>query len=48
MDFLLPLRFMLPVLLTELFFLRVPLREGVAPWFRVEEREDERWCISPP
>jgi hypothetical protein len=47
MDFLLPLRFMLPVLLTELFFLRVPLREGVAPWFRVEEREEERWCTSP-
>lgn len=38
---------MLPVLLTEPFFLRVPLREGVAPWFRAEEREDERWWTSP-
>jgi hypothetical protein len=47
MDFLLPLRFMLLALLTEFFFLSVPLREGAAPWFRVEEREDERWCISP-
>jgi hypothetical protein len=47
MDLLLPLRFMLLALLTEFFFLSVPLREGVAPWFKVEEREDERWCISP-
>jgi hypothetical protein len=46
MDFLLPLRFMLLALFTEFFFLSVPLREGVAPWFRVEEREDERGCIS--
>ena len=37
---LLPLRFKLEVLLTEFFFFRVPLREGV-PTF--EALEAERW-----
>ena len=39
MLFLLPLRFKLPLLLTEPFFLSVPLRAGVEPWLRVEARE---------
>lgn len=48
---LLPLRLRLAARLTEPFFLSVPLREGVDPWFKVveplEAREAERWGISP-
>jgi hypothetical protein len=51
MLFRLPLRFRLALRLTEPFFLRVPLREGVEPWFSVvealEAREAERWGMSP-
>ena len=43
---LLPLRFKLVARLTEDFFFKVPLRDGAAPWFRVEAREEERWGMS--
>lgn len=39
---LLPLRFKLPVLFTEDRFFKVPLREGAAPWFKVEALEADR------
>jgi hypothetical protein len=44
--FLLPLRFRLALLLTDAFFFKVPLREGAAPWFNVDAREEDRWGVS--